>query len=69
VSTVSSRDMGSYSQYALQEIGWDFDAGPENWSQGDPIFNVEATNTVAFQPALNYTNLVRTQCLIIDRGH
>jgi len=61
--------MGSYSQYALQEIDWDFAAGPENWSQGDPIFNVEATNTVAFHPALNYPNIVRTQRLIVDRRY
>ena len=63
MSTVSSRDMGSYSQYALQEIDWDFAAGPENWSQGDAV---GATNTVAFHPALNYTNIVRTQRLIVD---
>jgi len=61
--------MGSYSQYALQEIDWDFAAGPENWSQGDAIFSVEATMTVAFHPALNNTNLVRVQRLIVDRRH
>ena len=69
VRTVSSRDMGSYSQFALQEIGWGSVVALENRAQGDAIFNVEATNTVAFNPVLNYPNLVRTQRLIVNQGH